>query len=307
MPGRKIERTKPKNEKEVEEKVHEIDKNGRETLSKERKEQVERSNNESRRIVENIERGLDQVEMEQLRDQRVSDVESDMDAFSPSRIAFELERPRGNDREILEEIAKDEKVIKEHNRDDEHHGRSKEIRNLYSQYIIASTSSITTLAGIGTFIYTLAKRDADGRKPIPGIDTDEIRRLANAWMDKPDAEFWSELANYIEKNPQISMVDEANMLKVILSMCRDTGWLWISPEEYGKAISDFVEDIKDGNTAPAYRSVMVRKYRSVGAPNTPHHLPRRMACEVIHIAIARYLRQKNVMDLSGQGSLARAE
>jgi len=179
--------------------------------------------------------------------------------------------------------------------------RSPEERNLYAQYIIAGASFASALAAIATFtqsitLYLVAKLNADGRaNDLPGVLSDaELKRLVQAWKDRPDKELWRDVAHYVEVNVEtVSMLDERNMLNIIMLMSTDTGWIWESTDAFNVAVNQFVADINEHkNTADAYRNVMERKYSQSGAaPGTPPSvLPRREAARVLGQAVTRFLR-----------------
>jgi hypothetical protein len=280
-------------EKDLKEGADKLDKAIRDTLSENAKRQRNEASRFEKQKADNIIVKLGETETLKFKK---SAADSVPDYGSMDLIQFSID-DSGDDPSSSEELKKDAKALKEKNPDAKK--KSAEEKNLYAQFTIASASLVSALVGGGSlfmsiWLYVAAKKEADGRNDDlpPGLSDAEIKRLVEAWRAKPDADFWSETANYVERNQlTLSLTDEINILKVIQSMSLNTGWSW-EPAAFNVAVNDFMGDIsKTKNTAVAYRMVTERKYAHDDAPGKdPEVMHRRVAAEVLAQAIARFMR-----------------
>ena len=288
-PAHRAESSNHKTAEEVRKELELTGTNAKHDLEPEKLAAREKSQRHAESLTSSIENSVDANRAVEMQEILTVDVHQEIATPSSSLSSFVGPEPGGGSDKVALDLDADQKKLTDLNESEHKKKPSKEARNLHVQYVMGITGVVTLLFSAGSFVYLAVKDNANGRNDL---SDPEIRRLANAWKDKPDVDFWDEMANYFEKNPQIPMVEEANVLKVIQPLCRETGWVWASKEEFNRAVSEFSSDIQSGNTAPAYREVTVRTYYSIDAPNTPALLPRRIACDVLNLAIARYLRQQ---------------
>lgn len=267
----------PVNETELKERTNSMEKRFADSFSENEKQERVRSNAHNNQIADSITTTSTTTTVQQALENVIPLVENVISSPLGS-LEVSPTSEAGKDQAHLNKAAK--AADKE----------SKASRALKIQAFQATVAVVTGLVAAGNVIYAIIMSQNAGKTP-PYDMTPELQRLINAWKDKPDSKFWEEVANFFEKNPQISLLNEAITLKLIVPLCPDLGWVWVEGE-FEKAVADFASDIRTGYTSPAYREVMTRKFSFVDAPSAPRVLTRRLACEVLNTAIGRYLRSQ---------------
>jgi hypothetical protein len=173
--------------------------------------------------------------------------------------------------------------------------RSKEQKNLYAQYAIAGASVIGSLFTSATAIYAFitAKEIADSKsQPATEPNTVRILEIVKAWATKPDDQFWGEVAIFVSANEaSISLSDEILFLKTIESISAQVSWIWPTTEAKNTAITTSIADYTQAKnrTATMYEKILSHSYLEAST-NKASVLPRRIAAEILKLAVARIAR-----------------
>ena len=145
------------------------------------------------------------------------------------------------------------------------------------------------------FGFITAKQVADGQTPTNPPPTDpnsvKVLEIVKAWATKTDAELWQELALFVRVNEdQVSLSDEILFLRTIESISKQVSWIWPTMQAKDNAIATSVADYtQSGSTYAMYEQILSHQYLN-GDNNQTTTLPRKIAAEILKLAVARISR-----------------
>jgi hypothetical protein len=155
------------------------------------------------------------------------------------------------------------------------------------KYIAASTAILAVGVALADIIYQILSDTAKG-KSDSNVPTDEdtkakIRELIKKWNGQSDADYWNNLALYVEKN-ECSVGDQILFMNYTIDLYPGVPWIW----ETASDKADMVDRAFDlytsagSETREMYKQISSFQYKDVS-------LPRPVAADVLRYALVRIL------------------
>ena len=192
-PAHRAESSNHKTAEEVRKELELTGTNAKHDLEPEKLAAREKSQRHAESLTRSIENSVDANRAVEMQEILTVDVHQEIATPSSSLSSFVGPEPGGGSDKVALDLDADQKKLTDLNESEHKKKPSKEARNLHVQYVMGITGVVTLLFSAGSFVYLAVKDNANGRNDL---SDPEIRRLANAWKDKPDVDFWDEMANY---------------------------------------------------------------------------------------------------------------